>query len=92
MILCFSRIAAASPVRVNSPVSADNLRFGPSVASPPVSAYEPPSNAHIAGQGGLSVGAIDVDRNNPRACWIWVVTDNLRLSAENAVAVAKEYL
>ena len=53
---------------------------------------EPPSNANIAGQGGLSVGAITVDHNNPRACWIWMVTDNLRLTAENAVAVAKEFL
>jgi aspartate-semialdehyde dehydrogenase len=51
---------------------------------------EPPSNANIAGQSGLSVGAINVDRNNPRACWIWLVADNLRLAAENAVAVAKE--
>jgi aspartate-semialdehyde dehydrogenase len=51
---------------------------------------EPPSNANIAGQSGLSVGAIHADRNNPRACWIWMVADNLRLSAENALAVAKE--
>ena len=34
---------------------------------------------------------IDVDRVNPRACWIWMVADNLRLTAENAVAVAKEH-
>jgi aspartate-semialdehyde dehydrogenase len=53
---------------------------------------EPPSNANIAGQSGLSVGAINADRNNPRACWIWMVADNLRLSAENAIAVAKERL
>ncbi|MFM2124077.1 MAG: hypothetical protein RL328_528 [Acidobacteriota bacterium] len=53
---------------------------------------EPPSNANIAGQGGLSVGAITVDRNNPHACWIWMVTDNLRLTAENAAAVGKEFL
>lgn len=53
---------------------------------------EPPSNANIAGQSGLSVGAINADRNNPRACWIWMVADNLRLTAENAVAVAKEAL
>jgi len=51
---------------------------------------EPPSNANIAGQSGLSVGAIQADRTNPRACWIWMVADNLRLSAENAIAVAKE--
>lgn len=51
---------------------------------------EPPSNAGIAGQSGLSVGAMAVDRNNPRACWMWMVADNLRLAAENAIAVAKE--
>ncbi|MEI9811815.1 MAG: Asd/ArgC dimerization domain-containing protein [Acidobacteriota bacterium] len=53
---------------------------------------EPPSNAQIAGQSGLSVGAIRMDRNRPRACWLWFVSDNLRLSADNAVAVAKELL
>lgn len=51
---------------------------------------EPPSNAAIAGQSGLSTGAIAVDRNHPRACWMWMVADNLRLAAENAIAVAKE--
>lgn len=51
---------------------------------------EPPSNANIAGQSGLSVGAVNADRNNPRACWLWMVADNLKLTAENAVAVAKE--
>jgi hypothetical protein len=30
------------------------------------------------------------DRNNGDACWFWVVCDNLRLAAENAVAVATE--
>ena len=50
---------------------------------------EPPTNAAIAGQSGLSAGAIAIDRNNPRACWFWLVTDNLRLAAENAVAVGQ---
>lgn len=53
---------------------------------------EPPSNIGIAGQSGLSVGAIAPDANNPRACWFWAVADNLRVSAENAVAVAREML
>lgn len=53
---------------------------------------DPPTNAAIAGQGGISVGAISADRNNSRACWFWVVADNLRLAAENAVAVALENL
>lgn len=51
---------------------------------------EPPSNAGIAGQSGISVGAIEVDRNLPNAVWFWLVADNIRLAAENAVAVAKE--
>jgi len=45
-----------------------------------------------AGQSGIAVGAIAEDRNNPDACWFWVVADNLRLAAENAVAVAREFL
>ena len=53
---------------------------------------EPPANAGIAGLSGVSAGAIATDPNNPRACWIWLVADNLKLAAENAVAVAKESL
>jgi aspartate-semialdehyde dehydrogenase len=53
---------------------------------------EPPSNVGMAGQSGLSVGAIAVDHNQPRASWFWLASDNLRLAAENAVAVAKEAL
>jgi aspartate-semialdehyde dehydrogenase len=36
------------------------------------------------------VGAIALDRNNPEACWFWLVADNLRLTAENAVALARQ--
>ena len=53
---------------------------------------DPPSNAGIAGQSGLSVGAIAADPNQPRAAWLWMVADNLRLAAENALAVARERL
>jgi aspartate-semialdehyde dehydrogenase len=53
---------------------------------------EPPSNANVAGQSGLSAGAIAIDSNQPRAAWIWAVADNFRLAAENAVAVAREVL
>jgi aspartate-semialdehyde dehydrogenase len=55
-----------------------------------VRAEEPPSNVGVAGQSGLGAGAIAVDANNPRACWFWVVADNLRLAAENAIAVSRE--
>jgi aspartate-semialdehyde dehydrogenase len=51
---------------------------------------EPPTNVGQAGQGGIAVGAISPDRNNPEACWFWLVADNFRLSAEDAVAVARE--
>jgi len=53
---------------------------------------DPPTNAGIAGVSGLAVGAIAQDHNQSRACWLWMVADNLRLAAENAVAVAKELL
>lgn len=53
---------------------------------------DPPSNAKIAGQSGLSVGAIAIDPNQPRACWLWMVADNLRLSAENAIGAARGFL
>jgi aspartate-semialdehyde dehydrogenase len=51
---------------------------------------EPPNNVGMAGQSGIAVGAIALDRNYPSACWVWMVADNLRLAAENAVAVARE--
>jgi aspartate-semialdehyde dehydrogenase len=53
---------------------------------------EPPSNIGVAGHNGVSVGAITVDQNQPRACWFWMASDNFRLSAENAVAVMQEWV
>ncbi|MGA2133392.1 MAG: Asd/ArgC dimerization domain-containing protein [Bryobacteraceae bacterium] len=54
--------------------------------------FEPPASAGIAGQSGAAVGAVALDRNAPQACWLWVVADNLRLAAENAIAVGSEFL
>ena len=53
---------------------------------------ESPTNVGMAGQGGLAVGAIETDRNNPRASWFWIVADNVRITAENAVAVAQSLI
>jgi len=53
---------------------------------------EPPTNVGVAGQSGIAVGAITADRNEPRAFWFWVVTDNLLISAENAMEVTRELL
>jgi aspartate-semialdehyde dehydrogenase len=50
---------------------------------------EPPNIVGFAGQSGIAVGAIAADRNNPRAMWLWAVSDNLRVQAENAVGVAR---
>jgi aspartate-semialdehyde dehydrogenase len=51
---------------------------------------EPPTNVGQAGQSGIAVGAITPDRNQPEACWFWLVADNLRLVAENAIALARQ--
>ena len=67
------------------------LAEGLSAAGFDVRAEEPPTNVSVAGKSGLSVGAIAADPNQPRACWIWMVADNLRLAAENAMAVARDF-
>jgi aspartate-semialdehyde dehydrogenase len=52
--------------------------------------FEPPTIIGQAGQAGISVGAITPDRNHFDAAWFWFVTDNLRLAADNALAVARQ--
>ena len=51
---------------------------------------EVPTNVGQAGQQGIAVGGIAPDRNHAEACWFWMVADNLRLPAENAVAVVRQ--
>jgi aspartate-semialdehyde dehydrogenase len=53
---------------------------------------EPPTIIGQAGQSGVSVGAIYADRNDTHAVWIWMVADNLRITAENAVMLARMLL
>jgi len=53
---------------------------------------EPPTAVAIAGQDGVALGAVAMDRNQPQACWCWLVADNLRLAAENALAVGSQFL
>ncbi len=53
---------------------------------------DPPNSAGMAGQGGIAIGAVAMDRNTPQACWFWLTADNLRLAAENAVAVGSQFL
>lgn len=53
---------------------------------------EPPTNVGVAGQSGITVGGIAPDRNQPLACWFWLVADNLRIVAENALEVIRGFL
>lgn len=45
---------------------------------------EAPNSVGAASQSGLIAGDIRIDRNNPRAAWLWIVGDNLRLTADAA--------
>jgi hypothetical protein len=53
---------------------------------------EPPTIVGQAGESGIAVGGIVADRNEPEACWFWIAADNLRLTADNAVAVARQLI
>jgi aspartate-semialdehyde dehydrogenase len=53
-------------------------------------ATDVPNNVGIAGQSGISIGALTSDRNCGNAIWLWAVADNLRLAAENATLIAAE--
>jgi aspartate-semialdehyde dehydrogenase len=53
---------------------------------------DPPNIVGMAGQSGIAVGAIASDHNHPHASWFWMVSDNLRMTADNAVAVARPML
>jgi aspartate-semialdehyde dehydrogenase len=52
----------------------------------------PPTNVGVAGQSGMTVGLVEADRNDPRGVWFWIVADNHRTSAENAVALVRMLL
>jgi aspartate-semialdehyde dehydrogenase len=52
--------------------------------------FDPPNNVGQAGQSGIAVGAVAPDHNDAEAVWFWLAADNVRLSAENAVMVARQ--
>jgi len=53
------------------------------------STEEAPNGIGAAGHSGLIAGDIRLDRNNPRAAWLWVVCDNLRMTADTAVTLLR---
>ena len=69
----------------------DAVALGEAIASAQIEvrseSEEAPDNVGVAGQSGLIAGDIRVDRNNPRAAWLWIVGDNLRLISDGALDV-----
>lgn len=53
---------------------------------------EAPTNAGAAQQDGFQFGSFRKDRRDPRAWWVWMTFDNLRVSAAAAIEAAKELL
>jgi aspartate-semialdehyde dehydrogenase len=53
------------------------------------STQEAPNGISATGHSGLIAGDIRPDRNNPRAAWLWVVCDNLRMTADTAVTLLR---
>jgi aspartate-semialdehyde dehydrogenase len=51
----------------------------------------PPTNVGAAQQAGIQVGSLRADRHHARGLWIWAAMDNLRLRAETALDLAKEF-
>ncbi len=47
------------------------------------------TNVSVAGQEGMIVSRIEADPTEPKAAWFWIVADNHRVSAENAVLLAQ---
>ncbi|MBV8808510.1 MAG: hypothetical protein JO033_07535 [Acidobacteriaceae bacterium] len=71
--------------------NADAAGIAQALASPQIEvraqSEEPPTGVGVTGQSGLIAGDIRVDVNNPRAVWIWIVADNLRMVAEAAAEI-----
>lgn len=49
---------------------------------------EAPDSVAAASTSGLMAGDIRVDASNPKALWIWIVFDNLRLLADSVADIA----
>jgi aspartate-semialdehyde dehydrogenase len=51
-----------------------------------------PSHLSAVGESGIVVGDVRPDPSVPNAYWIWMVADNLRMRAANAIATARIWL
>ena len=72
----------------------DAVELGEAIASAQIEVRtkeeEAPSGVGMAGQSGLAVGDIRVDRNDARSAWFWIVGDNLRLTADAVAEILGE--
>lgn len=79
-------------VEFGADVKADEL--GEALASAQIEVRGPndeaPNSVGAASQSGLMAGDIRSDHNNPRAAWLWVVCDNLRLTADAVADIVSE--
>lgn len=48
---------------------------------------DPPHVVGVAGQSGMSIGAIQEDRNDRAGVWLWVVADQFRVAAGQCVSL-----
>jgi aspartate-semialdehyde dehydrogenase len=48
---------------------------------------DPPNVVSVAGQSGMSIGALQEDRNDRTAVWIWLVADQFRVAAGQCVSL-----
>ncbi len=53
---------------------------------------EAPSPVNAAGMDGVTVGAVEADRNHSRAAWFWLAADNFRIVADNAALLVEAIL
>ena len=53
---------------------------------------EPPTNTGVVGEPGVTIGMIEVDRNDPKACWFWAAADNFRVVVDEAIESVRELL
>lgn len=54
----------------------------------PASEDDPPSNVSAAGQADIQL-ELKIDPAQPNGVWLWIATDNLRISALTAVEIAE---
>ena len=82
----FHSYSISAWVEFESPVTASAI--AEALASPQIEVRganeEVPAGVDATGQSGVVAGDIRIDRNNPRAAWIWLVADNLRMVADAA--------